>query len=62
MDPFHEQKAIARQNREWAAKKTKRKNNLEKDHPWLSTDGAVKRKREELWNKIILPENNVDNH
>ena len=57
MDAFHEQKAIARQNREWKERKTKRKNNLEKGHLWMQTDGEVRRKREKLWNDIIMPEN-----
>ena len=59
MDSYHEQKAIEKQNKEWRTRKTKRKNNLEKHHVWLQTDGNVKRKRDKLWSNIILPENEI---
>ena len=57
MDSYHEQKAIEKQNKEWKTRKTKRKNNLEKDHAWLRSDKRTKEKSEKIWYNLITPEN-----
>lgn len=58
MDAFHEQKAIERQNREWADKK-KRKTNLKKGHPWLQNDSNIKRTQDKIWNDILFSDNQI---
>ena len=56
MDANYEKKAIARQNAKWLTRK-KPKCNLQKGHPWLSSDPTAIRKKEKMWKDHILPEN-----